>query len=438
MANIQTAPGFTKAPLDLRNPDPAQLVELQNALKNLGYWNGTIGQPPDLSLIYAVGAFQQTAGYGSADPVISSDQWYGLLYANDQVVNKRPLDLGVWNTLAGARQMGLNSVVDPNTFSASPPGAIGALPGTVPQQGAQAATPAPAPPAAPVVSPAQPNMTDAFGAVDKYLTDNGLGAGSEFDLRQWAHGQMTSPTFSQDVFTTQLQQTPEYKTRFGALNDQRRALGLPSMTPVQTLQYEATVGQIMSASGAPKGFYDTWQELQAPAALGWSPKEIQDRADIATQYVVNLPPEVRQTADAWFGAGSGDQQLWAGVFDPNKSLPLQQHQLAMAEIGGASQRLNIGIDKQQADTLAGMGVTYGGAQQAFSGLDRSRGLFDETVGERQDLTINQTGVDAAFGTAPGAQAELDQRLAARKANVDGGGGATVGSRGVSGLGAYPG
>lgn len=444
MANIQAPANWKHQSLNLSNPDPSNLVQVQNALKNMGYWNGNIGDPPDLAFVYAVGAFQRSFGYGDASPIVSSDQMYGLLYANDQVVNKKPLDVGVWNSLAGARQMGVQGVVDPNSYSAAPPGAIGALPGTVPQQGAKPADPAPAPaaavtPTAPAAQPIPPvDMTDAFGALDSYLTAKGLGAGSEFDLRDWAHKQLTSPTFNSDVFDQQLQATPQYKQRFGALNEKRQAQGLPAMTPDQILSYENSVGQIMSASGAPKGFYDSWQELQAPAGNGWSPKEIQDRADVVTQYVYNLPPEVRQVANSYFGIGAGDSALWASAFDPEKALPALQHQLTVAEIGGASQRMNIGIDQNQADTLASMGVTYGQAQQTFDQLDRSRALFDEGVGEKADLGINSTGVDAAFGLAPGAQAALDQRLAARHANVDGGGGAASSQHGVIGLGVSPG
>lgn len=432
MANIQTAPGWSKATLDLTNPtDQAAVNELENALKNIGLYGGNVGDPAqgNLGLMYAVAAFQQAWGYGNASPAITSDMWYGLLYTNDFVVNRKPLDIGVWNSLAGARQLGY-SVVDPNSFSAAPAGAIGVLPGTTQQQGAQPATPPPAP-ATPTTTGA--NMTDAFASADSFLTSIGLGAGSEFDLRSWAHQQITSPTFNEDVFAQQLQQTDQYQQRFGQVNQQRLAKGLPAMTPAEMLQYEATATGIASSSGAPRAFYDNWRDWQTAIANGWSLKEVQDRADVVSQWVYNLPPEVRQVADTWFGTGAGDSALWSYAWDPERALPTLQHQLTMSEIGGAAQRMNIGIDRQTADTLAGLGVDYRQAQQGFSQLDQARGLFDETVGEQRDLTIQGEGVAAAFGTAPGAQAVLEQRRAARGASVQGGGQFERSQRGITGL-----
>lgn len=432
MPNIQTATGFKHAALDLSNPDPAALVEWQNLLKSLGFWSGNLGDPVDLSLVYATGAYQRSFGYGSANPVINSDQWYGALYANGQVAAKAPLDVGVWNSLAGARQMGVQGVIDPNSISASPPGAIGALPGTITQQGQLPATP---PPAAPTPPASGASMQNAFDQADAFLNSHGLGENSEFDLRQWAHDQMTSPNFNSDVFVQALTKTPAYQERFGAVNQKRQAAGLPTMSPDQILSFEASAAGILSDSGAPSSFYDNWRDWQDPIGNGWSLKEVQDRADIVKQWTYNLPPEVRQVADSYFGTGNGDTALFTYAWDPDKAVPLLQHQLTMSEIGGAAQRLSIGIDRSTADTLASLGVDYGSAQKGFGQIDAVSGLFSETVGEQTDFTKEGTGVAAVFGTAPGAQQALEQRRQARQASVAGGGSYERSQRGITGLGA---
>jgi hypothetical protein len=120
------------------------------------------------------------------------------------------------------------------------------------------------------------------------------------------------------------------------------------------------------------------------------------------------------------------------VFDPEKAAPIVEHQLTMAEIMGAGSRMNIGVDQGMADTLANLGVDYQGAQRGFGQLDATRAVFDEGVGETTDLTIEDTGIAAVFGTRPGGASEIERRIAGRE--VGGGGGAERNQRGIVGLG----
>lgn len=441
MPNIQTDPTWNAKgtrpayaqQVNVANLSGEQLTQLQTLLKNAGYYTGNVGDPIGLALLGALGNFQRSGGYGDTSSVITPDMWYGLNVLSDTVANRRQVtDIGVWNTLQGARQMGVSSIPDPNQWSYGAPGGIGVAPGntaptapgTQPNQ-----TPANAPPAS-----AQPDQTSAFAGMDQILRDYGLGAGSEFDLSSWAREQAKGATYSPDVFKEQLRLTDQYKTRFGEVNQQRLAKGLSAWTPQQILEYENQAAGIMSRAGGPANFYDNWRDWQGAIGNGKSLAEISDLVDVAKQWTYSLPPEVKQAFANITGAGDL-QSVWAYVLDPDKAAPLITHQLTMAEITGAGSRFGIGVDQQMADTLANLGVTYDRAQQGFAQLDATSATFDETVGEREDLTKEGTGIAAVFGTGPGAQAALDQRRAARDASLAGGGSFERSRTGITGLGA---
>jgi hypothetical protein len=440
MANIKPSgawlkgqrPGYAQT-ANVATMSPDQIRELQTLLKNAGFYTGPIGTDlNNLSVLAALGNFQRSGGYGDTSPIVTSDMWYGLNVLSDTVVNQRPVtDLGIWNTLTGAKQLGYTSV-DPNAWSYGAPGGVGVAPGN------QAPTP-PAtqpnqpPPNAPPPT-AQPDNTSAFASMDAILAEYGLGAGSEFDLRQWARGQAAGPTYNSDVFRQNLLLTEQYKTRFGDVNQKRIANGLSAWTPKEILEYETQAAGILQRAGGPSNFYDNWRDWQGAIAGGWSLAEIADRVDVAKQWTYNLPPEVKQAFANITGAGDL-QTVWAYVFDDEKAAPLIERQLTMAEITGAGSRFGIGVDQEMAGTLANLGVTYDRAQQGFQTIDASSGLFAETVGETEDLTKEQTGVAAVFGTGPGAQQALEQRRAARNASVTGGGAFERNQRGITGLGA---
>lgn len=441
MPNIAAPPGWVKqgqAPSYARTTNvssmtPEQTMQLQTLLKNAGYYTGNVGDPVGLALLGALGNFQQSGGYGPTSAVITDDMWYGLNVLSDTVANKRAItDIGVWNTLVGARQMGVGSIPDPNSWSYGAPGGIGIGPGN-----AAPAAPTPAanvPPANAPPPTAQPDNTSAFASMDQILNSYGLGAGSEFDLRAWAKTQAAGATYSPDVFKQQLMLTSQYQTRFGDVNQKRLAKGLSAWTPEQILNFETEAAGIVKRAGGPANFYDDWRDWQGAIGEGTSLLEIGDRVAITKQWTYSLPPEVKQAFANITGAGDL-QSVWAYVLDPAKAAPLIEHQLTMAEITGAGSRFGIGVDQNMADTLANLGVTYGQAQQGFQTLDASGGLFDETVGESTDFTKENQGVAAVFGTAPGAQQALDQRRASRAASVSGGGGYQRSQRGIEGLGA---
>jgi hypothetical protein len=440
VANIQTPTTWVKGQkpayandVDVRNMSPDQVEQLTTLLKNAGYYTGPVTSDPaalnGLALLGAIGMFQQSGGYGPTSSVITSDMWYGLNVLSDTVANKRPVtDLGVWNTLTGARALGVSSVPDPNQWSYGVPGGAGVKPGNT----------APTPPTTtPNVNPAPAPNTgaadrDAFASMDAILTEYGLGAGSEFDLRDWAHKQATGATYNSDVFKADLMETDAYKQRYGNVNQQRLAKGLSAWTPQQIREFETSAAGIMSRAGGPGNFYDSWRDWQGAIANGWSLAEVQDRADVVSKWTYSLPPEVKQ-AFAQVTGTAGLQNVWAYAFDPEKAAPLIEHQLNMAEIMGAGSRFNIGVDQEMADTLANLGVTYDRAQQGFQQIDASSGLFSETVGEQTDLTKEGTGVAAVFGTGAGAQQAIEQRRAARQQSVAGGGRFERDQRGITGL-----
>jgi hypothetical protein len=96
--------------------------------------------------------------------------------------------------------------------------------------------------------------------------------------------------------------------------------------------------------------------------------------------------------------------------------------------------VNLGMSK--AREIADTGLSEAAVWQGYRQLDTLAPLFTESIGESVDLQAEVEGVDAVFGTRPGAEATLDRRRRTR-ANAFGGtgqGGAYATQRGVVGLG----
>ena len=106
---------------------------------------------------------------------------------------------------------------------------------------------------------------------------------------------------SADTIAIELQNTSEYKQRFGA-NDARVKAGLPALSPSEYLATERSYRQIMQAAGMPLGFYDDspndfsrWLEMDV------SPTEVKARVDAASEAINNALPKPWTTSNGGTG-----------------------------------------------------------------------------------------------------------------------------------------
>lgn len=235
----------------------------------------------------------------------------------------------------------------------------------------------------------------------------------------------------------ELEQQPEYKAAFPEIEARQRrslelGLQLEPIGPSQILEYRTRAKALMHSYGLPESFYTNNQNFFDLITNDVSLDELNARLDLSSKRVANAPPEVRAVFEDVFGTDS-DRALFLAFTNVDTTLPALEDMVQVAEAGGAARRFGFGLSRAEMERVADINVSYDQAVAGFRQLDASRGLFDETITETQDLTVGGEGIAAAFGMEGGARA-LEQRSRARTAETAGSAGSLVEQRGVTGLG----
>lgn len=271
-----------------------------------------------------------------------------------------------------------------------------------------------------------PQSRDALAILKSTLDRYGLGS-----LLGWVTDKLIDGA-SDDTIKLELYDRAEFKARFPVINA-RRERGLNPMTPEEVLQYETRASELFRAAGlnalqtgAPPYAQSLLQHDVSLAELG-------QRIDDAYLRVQQAPQEVKDAFSTYYGA-LGDQNLAMYILDPDKALPELEKQAMTAFTGGIGKRFGVTLAMQTARDVANTGVDESAIWQGFRNLDQMKPLFEETLGEGVDLKSEVQGVQAVFGTQPGAAAVVEQRRATRAAEMSGGGGAAAAESGVYGLG----
>lgn len=304
------------------------------------------------------------------------------------------------------------SMPEPGT-TAAPGGGI-APPGYVPPPTGPAATP-----------PLSVAQSDALARLMQILNQYGLGS-----LSEWVKAKLVEGA-SEAQIALELYDRPEFQQRFPAIAA-RRAAGLTPVSPAEILAYERSVSQLMHMAGlpAPFGAGDYAQELLMKDV---SIAELSARIEQGFMKVTQAPPEVRAAFGRYFGV-NGDNALAAIFLDPNKSLPELEKMAMTSFVGGIGSRYGVNLALDKAKQIADTGLSEAAVWQGYRQLDQLSPLFDETLAEKVDYTKEGVGVDAVFGTQPGAEGQLDQRRRTRVNAFAGSGGALTTQTGVVGLG----
>lgn len=277
---------------------------------------------------------------------------------------------------------------------------------------------------------------DGYGRMAGLLSDYGL-----IGLDDWLR-QMLIDGASEDTIALELERTPQFKKRFFAREEARAwnathpnsPRHIPS--PAEILEYEDAVQHLFREAGVPAGFYDEQEDIQRLMANGKSLRELQADIEEGFVRVAQAPPEIREAFANFFGA-SGDSALASYFLDSEKALPLLEREVKMAEIAGTGVRFGVGITKDRADRLAGLGNDIRSAEDGFERVNQMGSLYSRTVSEaaEDELTAAGAGVDFAFGLDGGtAKAKLISRHERRAADFGGVGGAAEAKDGLTGLG----
>lgn len=166
---------------------------------------------------------------------------------------------------------------------------------------------------------------------------------------------------SDTTITLQLQETPEYKTRFSA-NEARAKKGLQVLSPGEYLTMEDTYRQTLRAYGLKQ--FDNDAYVSQFIANDVSPTELSNRVVTAVQRVKNADPAIALQLREFYGIGQED--LVAYVLDPEQQFQKIQRQVAASEIGVAAGRQGLRAGVGVAEQLAAQGVTQAEAQKGYA------------------------------------------------------------------------
>lgn len=166
---------------------------------------------------------------------------------------------------------------------------------------------------------------------------------------------------SEATITLQLQETPEYQTRFKA-NSIRMKNNLQVLTPAEYLTTEDSYRQVLRSYGLKQ--FDTDEYVSQFLANDVSPTELTTRVQTAVQRVQNADPAVSKTLRDYYGIGQAD--LVAYVLDPATQFEKVKRQVAAAEIGTAARIQGLETGVGVAEQLAAQGVTQAEAQKGYA------------------------------------------------------------------------
>jgi hypothetical protein len=222
---------------------------------------------------------------------------------------------------------------------------------------------------------------------------------------------------SESTITLQLQETPEYQTRFKA-NTVRAKNNLAVLSPAEYLAVEDSYRQTLRAYGLKQ--FDTDEYVSQFIANDVSPTELSSRVQLAVQRVQNADPAVSKTLRDYYGIGQAD--LVAYTLDPATQFKKIERQVQAAEIGTAARIQGLETGVGVAEQLAAQGVTQAEAQKGYATIadilptaEKLSAIYGSTLEGYNQSTAEQE----VFNTLASAQ-RARQKLTAREVAQFGG------------------
>lgn len=246
-------------------------------------------------------------------------------------------------------------------------------------------------------------MRDAYGALKAKFAQYGLESLSGKIFSYLKEG------YSADTIFLLLQETPEYKKRFAA-NEERKKAGLPVLPPDQYLSIESSYRQILQTAGLPKGFYDQPADFAGWIARDVSPTEIQSRVDLATQATTLSNPHYR---DALRMMGISDKEMTAYFLDQKRALPILQKAAATAAVGAAAIQQGLKFDRKYAELLATEGITAEEARKGYAQIAQELPTLT-TLGQIYGERYNQRDAEREIFEGNPAPTAKRKRLASQE------------------------
>jgi hypothetical protein len=298
-------------------------------------------------------------------------------------------------------------------------------------------------------APARPDPNDPnvrlFEQIRSYLADMDLGGlftmSTNGQPAGWLWDQISTGIDSEAALMIALEDTDQFKTRYGIIGELRQQAAQGKATHIPTVsqvrEYEQTVTNSMRQAGLPEFMYDNYLDAQDLMRKGLSAVEVEQRLGQSWERVQNTDPAVRNAFNSFFGV-QGDAALASMFLDPARTQAGLDRMSKTAYTAGMGTRMGIDIDLATADRVAGLPKTDAGIYQDLTQISTlaGSGIFDETLGESADADLDTaTGVDSVFFGDGKAQSAIERRTIERKSqNASVTGGALRTNTGLSGAG----
>ena len=238
---------------------------------------------------------------------------------------------------------------------------------------------------------------NAYEAVYSTLGQYGLTS-----LASVIYGYVTQG-FDASTINYLIQQTPQWKQRFAG-NEVLKQKGLAPLDPATYLSVEQSYAQALQQAGVPAGMYGQG-DFASWIGNSVSPSEIQQRAQVAGQWVNDTDPAFRAALLQFHGIDQG--HLVGYALDTSRGLPYLQMVSQQAQIGAAAIRQHLAANPDFAMQLANMGVTQQQAEQGYSEIAQTLPRLQELGQIANKPFTQQTAEQATF---LGEQAAKQQQL----------------------------
>jgi hypothetical protein len=207
------------------------------------------------------------------------------------------------------------------------------------------------------------------------------------ELGQWlANAIKGDPTLvgKQNELFSQLQQSDPYKQRFSGLvkireyNKTNPTNPMPVMSEAEYLSAESSYKQILSPVSSMYG-NSLNQAVGDIIAKNISPVELQDRVNVANQWVMAQNPAIKQELQKWYGID--DTHLMQYALDPERGVTEIQKAAGAAQLGAQAIQSAVDLTQQQSESLIKQLVSSGQAKNMEeAGLSAAAKLQDITTG----------------------------------------------------------
>jgi hypothetical protein len=226
-------------------------------------------------------------------------------------------------------------------------------------------------------------------------------------LGSFISGQIMADT-SPEALLIKLYDQPEYQARFpgmAALQKKNRTI-----TEAEYIKLENSYAETLRFFDLPKGFMDDRATFGKMIAAEVSPKELQDRAQIAQDLAKTTNPAIRKALTDFYGVGEGG--ITAYVLDADKALPLIQKQAKTATIAGVGSAAGFSLGNTESELMAAKGV-----YQAMNETDMTKafGAAAQLRDAQQRLAyLDRTTYDKQEALAAGIEGDQGAILASQK------------------------